>query len=64
MRQNNEQLLNRIKELQQQTLNQDLLQQELEVLKNENAALKNDNAILRARLQQHGIMPPNSDLSS
>ena len=64
MRQTNEQLMERIKELQRQNSNRDLLQQELDVLKNENAALKNENAIMRARLQQHGLLTPRSDLTS
>lgn len=33
-----------------------LLKQELEVLKNENAALKNENALVRAQLQQQGLL--------
>ncbi|XP_076032604.1 upstream stimulatory factor 2-like isoform X2 [Oratosquilla oratoria] len=56
LRQQSEQLLERVKEHQQSQMDFELLKQEIEVLKNENAALKNENALMRAQLQQQGLL--------
>ncbi|XP_050718061.1 upstream stimulatory factor 2-like [Eriocheir sinensis] len=56
LRNHNDQLTERIKETQRREMDYNLLKQELEVLKNENAALKNENALVRAQLQQQGLL--------
>lgn len=56
LRNHNDQLTERIKETQRREMDFNLLKQELEVLKNENAALKNENALVRAQLQQQGLL--------
>ncbi|XP_053631274.1 upstream stimulatory factor 2 isoform X2 [Cherax quadricarinatus] len=56
LRVHNEQLTERIKETHRREMDFELLKQEVEVLKNENAALKNENAIVRAQLQQQGLL--------
>lgn len=56
LRNHNDHLTERIKESQRREMDFDLLKQELEVLKNENAALKNENALVRAQLQQQGLL--------
>lgn len=54
LRLQNEQLMERLKEVQRRDMDFELLKQEVEVLKNENAALKNENALVRSQLQQQG----------
>lgn len=56
LRSHNDLLTERVKESQRREMDFDLLKQELEVLKNENAALKNENALVRAQLQQQGLL--------
>ncbi|XP_045592720.1 upstream stimulatory factor 1 isoform X4 [Procambarus clarkii] len=56
LRVHNEQLTERIKETHRREMDFELLKQEVEVLKNENAALKNENALVRAQLQQQGLL--------
>lgn len=52
----NEQLQERLKDHQRRDMDYDILKQEVDVLKNEAAALKNENALLRAQLQQQGLL--------
>ncbi|XP_047480280.1 upstream stimulatory factor 2-like isoform X1 [Penaeus chinensis] len=56
LRLQNEQLMERLKEVQRRDMDFELLKQEVEVLKNENAALKNENALVRSQLQQQGLL--------
>ncbi|XP_042221914.1 upstream stimulatory factor 2-like isoform X1 [Homarus americanus] len=56
LRIHNEQLTERMKETQRREMDFELLKQEVEVLKNENAALKNENALVRAQMQQQGLL--------